>query len=610
MEPRPVAPAEPPKQFPVIKPNVAPEPSEKPSPFATNAGVFNFAQNQAQKPLFPTKPALPTAAAAAAGSPAQPTETKSIFGNTGKPFSFANAATPAPTPNPFAPASIQSQQPAPPVNQQKSLFTSPFTNTGNTPISFTPATGNTAATPNKPLTPSAQQNEHEENENPEEYVPDAHYEPVIPLPDKVDVVTGEESEQVLFKNRCKLYIFNSETKEVKERGVGDLKVLYNPEEKSYRVVMRREQVHKICANFRITKGMNIADKTGTNNCGIFNCVDFTDNNETGTPTVFIIRFREDTTYEEFKKLFNDISEGKQSEGATIPAAAAQPKQVQPAPAVAEVKKEAETKKVEGFSDKFNKKEGEWDCQTCYVRNKPEDDACLSCGTGKDGKEKSTSAPTFKPTTFSSANTSFSFGLNNSAQKPLFGTSTTTTPAAPSPAKTETQTTDSKPAETKSLFGTKPITFSFAPPKPATTTSPFATQATGSPFGGTKSATDGTQPKSLFGGSASSGANKTPLSFSSFASGTSFLDKKTDSPNTSFGAQTSSTFANKDKDEHEENENPEEYVPDAHYEPVIPLPDKVDVVTGEESEQVLFKNRCKLYIFNSETKEVKERVIEL
>uniref|UniRef100_A0AC35FJG1 RanBD1 domain-containing protein n=1 Tax=Panagrolaimus sp. PS1159 TaxID=55785 RepID=A0AC35FJG1_9BILA len=112
----------------------------------------------------------------------------------------------------------------------------------------------------------------DENKNPEDLVPDVHYEPVIPISDKVDTVTGEECTKTLFNNRCKLYIFNSETKEVKERGVGDLKVLYNPEKKSYRVVMRREQVHKICANFSITKGMNIADNTGTNNCGIFNCV--------------------------------------------------------------------------------------------------------------------------------------------------------------------------------------------------------------------------------------------------------------------------------------------------------------------------------------------------
>uniref|UniRef100_A0A914QSF8 Uncharacterized protein n=1 Tax=Panagrolaimus davidi TaxID=227884 RepID=A0A914QSF8_9BILA len=111
-------------------------------------------------------------------------------------------------------------------------------------------------------------------------------------------------------------------------------------------------------------------------------------------------------------------------------------------------------------------------------------------------------------------------------------------AAPSPAKTQAQTVDSRSAGTKSLFGNKP--FSFAPPpQPATATSLLSTQPKESPFGA-KPATDESQLKSLFGGTGSSNANKTPLSFSSFASGTSFLDKKTaDTPNDVFGARTSS-----------------------------------------------------------------------
>uniref|UniRef100_A0AC35G950 Uncharacterized protein n=1 Tax=Panagrolaimus sp. PS1159 TaxID=55785 RepID=A0AC35G950_9BILA len=289
-----------------------------------------------------------------------------------------------------------------------------------------------------------------------------------------------------------------------------------------------------------------------------------------------------------------------------------------------------------LESKFVKKDDEWDCQICYVRNHLSDDNCLSCDTAKDGKEEATPAPAFKPTTFSSTNTSYSFGLNKSFTPPtdmlavavapssvktkaqtdnskpaetkrLFGDKpfslASPQPAAPSAVKTQAQTVDSKPAGTKSLFGNKP--FSFAPPpQPAVATSLFVTQPEESPFGA-KPATDESQPKSLFGGTGFSNANKTPLSFSSIASGTNFLDKKiADTPKDVFGARTSSTFAKQSATE--ENENPEEYVPDAQYEPVIPLPDKVDVVTGEESEQILFKNRCKLYIFNSETKEIKER----
>uniref|UniRef100_A0A914QJ33 Uncharacterized protein n=1 Tax=Panagrolaimus davidi TaxID=227884 RepID=A0A914QJ33_9BILA len=292
-----------------------------------------------------------------------------------------------------------------------------------------------------------------------------------------------------------------------------------------------------------------------------------------------------------------------------------------------------------FESQFFKKDDEWDCQTCYVRNQLTDENCVSCGISKNGNKETTPAPAFKPTTFSSENTSYSFGLNKSAQKSLLGTPPTAKPAvavAPSSVKTKAQTDDSKPAETKRLFEDKPFSlaspqpvapspvktqavgsksaglksllgnkpFSFAPPPQPAVTSPFVTQAKESIFG-SKPASVESKPKSLFGGTGSSNANKTPLSFSSFASGTNFLDKNTeDTPNDLFGARTSSTCANQCATE--ENENPEEYVPDAQYEPVIPLPDKVDIVTGEEFEKVLFKNRCKLYIFNSDTKEIKER----
>ncbi len=73
---------------------------------------------------------------------------------------------------------------------------------------------------------------------PEHYEPEIHFEPVIPLPQLIEVSTGEEGEQVhiyLFKifmtlfqsrftSRAKLYRWEGSTNEWKERGVGDLKV--------------------------------------------------------------------------------------------------------------------------------------------------------------------------------------------------------------------------------------------------------------------------------------------------------------------------------------------------------------------------------------------------
>lgn len=60
---------------------------------------------------------------------------------------------------------------------------------------------------------------------------------------EVEVVTGEENEEAVFKQRCKLYRFDSDTKEWKEKGTGDLKVLkHKTNENVYRILMRRDQV--------------------------------------------------------------------------------------------------------------------------------------------------------------------------------------------------------------------------------------------------------------------------------------------------------------------------------------------------------------------------------
>ena len=54
---------------------------------------------------------------------------------------------------------------------------------------------------------------------------DIYFKPLIPLPDLVEVKTGEEDETVIYCQRAKLYRYEPQTKEWKERGVGDFKIL-------------------------------------------------------------------------------------------------------------------------------------------------------------------------------------------------------------------------------------------------------------------------------------------------------------------------------------------------------------------------------------------------
>lgn len=76
----------------------------------------------------------------------------------------------------------------------------------------------------------------------EEYEPNVAFEPVVPLPALVEVSTGEEDENVLFSDRAFLYRFVQDTKEWKEKGRGDMKILESKKTGRPRLLMRREQV--------------------------------------------------------------------------------------------------------------------------------------------------------------------------------------------------------------------------------------------------------------------------------------------------------------------------------------------------------------------------------
>ena len=77
---------------------------------------------------------------------------------------------------------------------------------------------------------------------------DVHFEPVVHLTKEVEVKTNEEQEEQVFKMRAKLFRFDRESKEWKERGTGDVRLLKHRENKKTRLVMRRDKTLKVCAN--------------------------------------------------------------------------------------------------------------------------------------------------------------------------------------------------------------------------------------------------------------------------------------------------------------------------------------------------------------------------
>lgn len=211
----------------------------------------------------------------------------------------------------------------------------------------------------------------------------------------------------------------------------------------------------------------------------------------------------------------------------------------------------------------------------------------------------------------------SFGQNTSSTNIFGGTPTSTT-------KSETSTT------------TTPVSSSI------TTTPAFGSTGSGNIFGGLGNTTStptfgslSTSTNVISGFSfadAAKGFDKksstaepdllkkmeTGVSFASLATGTSgnFLTKQS-APNSGFVGLTVkedifTRMANKSKnDSTGENDDKEEAAGgdenyDPHYEPIIQLPDEIEVRTGEEDETKLFGDRAKLYRFDADTKEWKER----
>jgi len=89
---------------------------------------------------------------------------------------------------------------------------------------------------------------------------DIHFSPVVPLPDKVEVKTGEENEEMLYSHRAKLFRFDTTVKEWKERGLGDIKLLRHKETGKLRLVMRRDHVLKLCLNHLLSAELEFTPK--------------------------------------------------------------------------------------------------------------------------------------------------------------------------------------------------------------------------------------------------------------------------------------------------------------------------------------------------------------
>lgn len=126
--------------------------------------------------------------------------------------------------------------------------------------------------------------------------------PIIKL-EEVSVTTGEEEEDVLLDMKAKLYRFDKDGNQWKERGVGTVKLLKHKETGKVRLVMRQAKTLKICANHLVLPSISVQEHSGNEKSCVWHAPDFSDGEL--KEELFCIRFG---TVENAKKFMEMVEE--------------------------------------------------------------------------------------------------------------------------------------------------------------------------------------------------------------------------------------------------------------------------------------------------------------
>ncbi|MCO5563660.1 hypothetical protein L7F22_017307 [Adiantum nelumboides] len=126
--------------------------------------------------------------------------------------------------------------------------------------------------------------------------------PIIKL-DAVAVSTGEENEDVLIDLKAKLYRFDKDGNQWKERGMGQVKLLKHKETKKVRLVMRQNKTLKICANHTVVPSISLQEHQGSDKTWVWHASDFAEGEL--KDELFCIRFGSVENARAFKKAFED-----------------------------------------------------------------------------------------------------------------------------------------------------------------------------------------------------------------------------------------------------------------------------------------------------------------
>lgn len=292
----------------------------------------------------------------------------------------------------------------------KSTTSSPFSNIFTTTASPTAITSSLVQ---KDETPNKLNN----SDVSEEFEPNVEFKPVVPLPALIDQKTGEEDETVLFEHRAKLLRFEAASKEWKERGLGNIKLLVHKDNiQKLRLLMRREQIMKVCCNHAVTKEMAFQKMPNMDKAVTWCAKDYSDGELVAE--TFCLRFKTVQICDDFiealktaqSKMKDDSKAAKEEQNAAKQVTQVgfgdmfKPKQgawccntcytnnlesfnkcaccEQPKPGATTKETESSTSST-NWSDKFKPKIGSWECNACLIRNEANVDYCSACNTPKD-----------------------------------------------------------------------------------------------------------------------------------------------------------------------------------------------------------------------------------
>ena len=413
----------------------------------------------------------------------------------------------------------------------------------------------------------------DEGEN-EEYEPDVYFKPVITLSESYEYQSSDEGD-TLFENRCKLFRYDQPSKQWKERGVGNIRIFKPLSNKKPRIIMRRDQILKLCCNHYITNDMKLLPKDN-DRCWIWHSYsDYSE--EFAKDEKFAVKFKTASLANSFKAVFDNCVEQlceNTSETEVV-------KQVQPV-TVDQVQLD------------------KWECSVCYVYNDISDTSCVACtapnpkldhvktvavaDTKDEEQEIITSETSVLDSSATAKDEEQTKGKDINANIPG-STSTSTSPIIYAGSDLESKD-DLDQVSDSSIHGHR--TSPEAEAKNVTEPSPVSKASDDD------KEIDGhsTQPKSF--------SSSKVLSFADIAEqGDSAIGFEKNTGLQFGGSGTQLLVTKQDTDD-----SNEEYEPNLQFKPLVTLSDTYEY--NDEASEVVFEQRCKLYRHDPLTKQWKER----